>query len=51
MGGPQEETHQIVTPDGFQTHVAWHGVNPFYQGEATAFGAGNEGEDDEETIE
>lgn len=35
MGRPEEEAYQVLTPEAYHTHVAWHAVRTFYQGEET----------------
>ncbi|KEH25675.1 hypothetical protein MtrunA17_Chr6g0462331 [Medicago truncatula] len=52
FGVPQALTHQLMTPDAFQAHVAWPGVRPFYPGGTSAAVAKSsdeeEGEEGEE---
>nr|AFK35712.1 unknown [Medicago truncatula] len=52
FGVPQVLTHQLMTPDAFQAHVAWPGVRPFYPGGTSAAVAKSsdeeEGEEGEE---
>ncbi|KAI5428617.1 hypothetical protein KIW84_033570 [Lathyrus oleraceus] len=42
--GKPDLDHHFMTPEEFQTHIAWPGDKPFYQGEA----AGRKDENDEE---
>ncbi|KAI5407193.1 hypothetical protein KIW84_053443 [Lathyrus oleraceus] len=45
--GQPDAGHHFMTPEEFQTQIAWPGDMPFYQGEA----AGHEDENDEEDAE
>ncbi|KAI5391470.1 hypothetical protein KIW84_076330 [Lathyrus oleraceus] len=47
--GKPDAGHHFMTPGEFQTHIAWPGDKPFYQGEAA--GHRDENENDEEYAE
>ncbi|KAK2354580.1 histone-lysine N-methyltransferase family member SUVH9 [Trifolium repens] len=48
MGVPPNIDHQVMTPDAYQTHVAWPGVRPYYQDGARAASTNGSGGDNDE---
>ncbi|WJX66010.1 hypothetical protein P8452_50607 [Trifolium repens] len=43
-GMPDDAALQVMSPEAYQTHVAWPGVRPFYYGGGGAQGDGQEGD-------